>query len=325
MILAADLHLRRNRPRARVDDYWLAQETKLRYTLRLGQESPPLLIAGDFFNQPRPGPFLERWVIELLKEYGIRPIVVPGQHDLPERSLGQLPDSGLGVLAAAGVIELLGIPRPGEDHSMSHQAQCGPFGERPWGGRDGPINFAINGWPYDKQLQPVIGGFTVLLWHHMVINSEPLWPGQVADKADSILLKLPQFDLILTGDNHQTFVKACGRPYWNKDRWLINPGSMMRMTTAQINHRPCVFKWESNEVEQIFLPIQANVFDLTQLEVKERDDDRILVFVESLDKQWQAGFSYERSLEDFMKIQRTKPEVQFLVRKCLEPKMEKGL
>jgi DNA repair exonuclease SbcCD nuclease subunit len=253
-------------------------------------------VAGDFFDQPRPGPFLERWVIELLKEYDIRPVVVPGQHDMPGHSLDQLSDSGLGVLAAARVIDLM--------------SDVDNF--RQWS------IHSIYGQPYGTQvdlksgIDPHPDGSRILLWHHMVIN-KPLWPGQEADKAPAILCKYPQFDIIAVGDNHTTFAIAAP-----DGRWLINPGSMMRMTAAQVGHRPCVFKWENGKLEQIFLPIAPDVLDLTDLERAKEKDSRITAFVESLDKQYEIGLGYEKNLEEHMKINRTSSEVQKIVWECLE-------
>src|SRR5512135_2401330 len=107
MIMCSDLHLRTTTPRARTDDYMAAQERKFRFILEQAQKSPPLLVAGDFFHTPRPEEGLLRWTIDLLKEYDVRPVVVPGQHDMPYHSLDKMGEYGLGVLEAAGVIRLV--------------------------------------------------------------------------------------------------------------------------------------------------------------------------------------------------------------------------
>lgn len=306
MILAADFHLRKNPPRSRIDDYFAAQERKLRFILKLARESPPLTISGDLFDQARPGPFLERWIIELLKEYDVRLIVVPGQHDMPGHSLEQLPDSGLGVLAAAEVITIL-------------KSNIENFYEPPY--YDGNGAFRIWGCPYGQEpVQPrpdQRSDLNILLWHHMVIDS-PLWPGQVADYGHGILRKYPQFDIIVTGDNHKTFVMSLSSALDGKDRLLINPGSMMRQTAAQVSHRPCVFKWESGKLEQIFLPIEQDVLDLTDLEQAKEKDGRISAFVESLDKQYEIGLGYTKNIEYFLNKNQIKELVRKIVWKCLE-------
>jgi len=307
VIFTADWHLRKNPPRSRTDDYWSVQERKLRFILKLAQESPPLLVAGDFFDQPRPGPFLECWTIKLLKEYNIRPIVVPGQHDMPGHSLDQLPDSGLGVLAAAGVIHIV------EEFSQPVIIPTGT--EIIWG-----CAYGQNPHPSMNDNQR----FNILLWHYMVIDS-PLWPGQIADHASTILKKFQQFDLIVTGDNHQTFTVQPDKPgdkgrfiSGGTGRCLVNPGSMMRMTAAQVNHCPCVFKWESGELEQVFLPIEKDVLDLTDLERTQEKNGRISAFIESLDNQYEIGLSYNKNLEEHMRVNETNPKVQEIVWRSLE-------
>jgi len=127
-----------------------------------------------------------------------------------------------------------------------------------------------------------------------------------------------QFRIIVTGDNHQTFVVSPSSTLDGKDRYLINPGSMMRMTAIQVNHRPCIFKWEAGKPEQIFLPIQPDVLDLTDLEQAKDKDSRITAFVESLDKQYEIGLGYEKNLEEHMKANRVSPEVRKIVWGCLE-------
>jgi hypothetical protein len=317
MILCADTHLRSTRPRARIDDYFAAQERKFRFILEQAQASPPLLIAGDLLNAARPGEGLLRWLIDLLHEYEVVPVVVPGQHDLPGHSLDQIKNSGLGVLAAAGVIWLASDPTQiwwvGSEFFMN------------WCDRT-----AVVGVPYGMD-PPQIDwcGATIpkiLLWHHMVIN-EPLWPGQEADNVHSILKKYPQFDLIVTGDNHQTIIcipgqnSTVGRRFvHHQNSILVNPGSTMRMTASQVEHQPCVFRYqpETGHLSQLFLPIEPDVFDLSELEAAKDKDSRVTAFVEGLDSRWEAGLSFEKGLEEFFKANDTDPEVQKLIWRCLD-------
>lgn len=296
MIISADLHLRTTKPRNRIDDYWAAQEAKLRFILKQAQASPPLLVAGDFFDQPRPGERLLRWVIDLLNEHQIKPIMVPGQHDLPYHSLDKIGDSGLGVLEAAGMIKLLYDKGPESDWCVGinpdHDIDIGIYG------------FAYGQQPWKPEIQEEI--MTILLWHHMVIQ-EPLWPGQEANKASAIIRKYPQFDIIVTGDNHTTFTIA-----GPNRRWLVNPGSMMRMTSAQADHKPCVFKWEAGRLEQIFLPCQPakEVLDLEAMDQERQRDGRIGAFIERLHSGYEVGLSFEKNLEEYFRANDVDPVVQ---------------
>jgi len=304
MILTADWHLRRTTPRARVDNFFSSMEKKVRFILTLAQKSPPLLVAGDFFHHPKPGPFLEQWIINLLNEYKVKPIVVPGQHDLPSHSLARIQDSGLGVLCAAGAIELMLGESLGVCQSSSNYTIVGvPYGEFP----PEDIKFGRD----DKK--------RILLWHHMVINEKPLWPGQVADKATTILRKYGKlFNLIVTGDNHQTFTNVVKKKGMMPNCWLINPGSIMRTTISQFDHKPCVYKYESDKIEQILLPIDDDVFDLNEINTTKQKDERIMAFVDGLNDEWEASLSFEKNLEMFFQANSVKKEVKELIWKCLE-------
>ena len=296
MILMADPHLRRTVPRARTDDYFTAMERKLRFILEQAQASPPLLVAGDFFDVAKSPQFLEQWVIGLLREYAIVPILVPGQHDLPNHNLGLIKESSLGVLAAAGVINLLDGSGPPIDSSEDHVSIWGvPFGIDP-----------ITD-PEDYQ-----GRIKILLWHHMVVQ-EPLWPGQEADKAPAILKKYPQFDIICTGDNHQTFCYRTAPNELPPNHWLVNPGSMMRNTTAQVDHRPSVFKWEGSQIEQVFLPIQSDVLDLSVVDVPREKAHRFGAFVETLEGGKEIGISFDDNLKNYFQANKEEPQVEGLV------------
>jgi len=294
MIFTADWHLRRTPPRARTDDWLLSMERKVHFILALAQKSPPLLIAGDLFDKARPGDWIEQWIIGLFKEYHVTPIMVPGQHDLPYHSIKEIPDSGIGVLAAAGAIQLL----------------CNTSLHGPGFDIEG-IGYGSS--PFSKsRSEPCY--VNILLWHHMVIN-QPLWPGQEADKAMSILRKHKQFNLIITGDNHQSFAIADESI---PPRFIINPGSMMRLTAAQVDHKPCVYEWKDGRVRGILLPIEPDVLDLTKLEEEKERDERITAFVERLGMEREVGLSFQENLKRFFNENEIDPTVQEMVWRCAE-------
>ena len=158
----------------------------------------------------------------------------------------------------------------------------------------------------------------------MVIQ-EPLWPGQEAEKAPAILRKYPQFDLIVTGDNHQSFALSEAnqishpsmKPVIVSGRFLVNPGSVMRMSAAQVDHKPTIYKWENGVVTPIPIPIEPDVLDLSELEAARDKDGRIQAFVERLSTEWEAGLSFEKNIENYFKANETPQEVQELIWKCL--------
>jgi len=304
MILASDLHIRSTVPRARKDDFIQAMEKKLLFILDLAQHSPPLLCGGDLLDKARSDQELEQWLIRLFREYQVEIITTLGQHDLPEHSMAQYNRSSLAVLEAAGVVKVLTKDR-------------------------GPI-IHTNGWAYwgcawsevpDESMQDRKRR-NMLLWHKMV-TADPLWPTQEIVQPGRLLREYPWYDLILTGDNHQTIVEKYGKnavvPRGNDFKAVINPGSMMRSTAKQVDHQPCVFRYEESHqfFEQIFLPIEQDILDLAQLQEEKARDSRIEAFVERLDTGVELGLDFEANLKAHLEANPVRESVNKMIWRCV--------
>jgi len=254
-------------------------EAKLCFILDMAKQSPPFICGGDLLDQARSDQELEQWLISLFKHYLVPIICVPGQHELPNHSLSQYKRSSLAVLEAAGVITVL-----------TKEMDAVTYGDWAiWGCAWGET-------PDESMRDPKRRN--MLIWHKMV-TQDPLWPGQELVQPGRLLRLYPWYDLIVTGDNHQTIIDATRMDSHGKVRRLINPGSMMRQTAAQIDHRPCVFRWEGDQLapEQIFLPIADDVLDLTQLQEEKARDGRIEAFVERLETPAEIGLEFEVNLK----------------------------
>ena len=155
----------------------------------------------------------------------------------------------------------------------------------------------------------------ILIWHKLAYKGEKPYPDAPHESQSSIILrKYPDVDLFLMGDNHLTFTTTYG------NQLLVNPGSMMRMTADQIDHKPCVFLWyaEDNTVQQVFLPIEQGVITREHIEKKEERDERIDAFISKLDTDWEAGMSFEENLEAHFNVNKTKPEIKSIIYKSIE-------
>jgi len=284
MILVADIHLRRTVPRARKDDYLAAQERKFLTICDAAVSSPPLVIAGDLFHTARPGDYLEQFVITAFRDRGIRAVLVPGQHDLPYHSYDYIDDSGVGVLQAAGVVDLV------------------------WDGCVEVGDHRICGCGYGVGLERLVVMLAqpsklpiVAVAHRMVVESAELWPGQVTEVGGALLRKMPQAACILNGDNHQSFMVSTGEGVHK--RFMVNPGSMMRMDKDQATHKPCYFRVGfglCSVVERFSLPIEQDVF------VNERGGPTTVArseldeFISKLANGYELGLSFEANLEEFL-------------------------
>lgn len=295
-ILTSDWHIREDRPTCRTDNYMEAQAKKINFILNLSdQYDCPILVAGDFGHKPYWGDRLLNQIIKLFKGWGYKNIIVtPGQHDLPYHQLDKWREGGLGILWNSNCIKVA------EEYSYSN-------------------NVGITAFPYGKKIKEIEklkDTPQIALIHQMVIKSQKdkLWNDQVSDSAEELLKKFPCYDLIVSGDNHQTFDVEY------KGRRLVNPGSIMRMTADQINHKPCVYLWsaEDNSIEKVYLPIEENVIDKTHIDIKKDYDIRTEAFVNSLKSgQYEIGFTFKNNVEQYFKTNRTHSRVKEIVWKSL--------
>lgn len=280
-IICSDLHLREDTPVCRTDDYQLAQWGKLDAISDLQKEHGcPVICAGDLYDHWKPSPWLLRETILHLPDQFY---TIYGQHDLPQHNLSLVQKCGIKVLEAAGKLTVL---------EGTHWGQT----------------------PNKSNLNELFKGRKVLVWHVMNYKSKKPWPGCTDPMAASLLRKYKDYDLIITGDNHKTFIEEYD------ERLLVNPGSMMRMDADQVDHKPRVFLWyaEENKVVGYFLPCKPDVISREHLEKVEERDARIGAFISKLDGDWEIGMSFEKNLETFQKSKNIDNRIMEIVYKAIE-------
>lgn len=238
----------------------------------------PVLHSGDLFDHWKPSPYLMTLAIRNLPKNFY---TVVGNHDLPQNNMQFIDKAGVQTLAEAGAVKLL---------------ENGHWNDLP-----------------DKP-SIIIKGRKILVWHKFIYKSKEFWKSELGGFAPGILRKNKEFDLILTGDNHEAFVETY------KGRLLVNPGSMCRTTTKQIDFQPRVYLWyaDTNTVEPVYLPIEEDVFDLEKAARMEERETRMSAFVKSLDTDWEGGSTIEENFDIFFRTNATKQDVQELVLKAID-------
>lgn len=161
-----------------------------------------------------------------------------------------------------------------------------------------------------------IGDRRVVLLHELV------WPESYSGMmgvaggtlARELLERHEDADLVLTGDNHLAFVEELD------GRLLVNPGSMMRSTADQIDHRPRCYLYYSkyNKVEPVYFPIEAGVIDRTHLDRQKERDERIAAYIERVRTGWEVGLSFRANLQRYFKENDTPQKVVDLIWQHLE-------
>jgi predicted phosphodiesterase len=281
-IFCADLHLRDDTPLCRTDDYWKAQKRKIDFIFDLIDEKHcPLIIAGDLGHRPKwSNALLNVLINNTIRHFNLIVMAVPGQHDLSGREEKDINSTAFGVLFNAGIID-------------SPSGKITPF--------ESIESYRIK----DRKI-----GVT----HQMIIEDKPLWPGQVANTGIQILKKNPEYDCIVSGDNHLPFVAEY------KGRILVNPGSMMRMTAAQIDHKPRVYLYDakSNSVEPVFLPIEEEVVSRKHIEekqererrAKEFNDIQVQAYINKVKGQEGGSISFKKNMEKYFGNNEIEDEVK---------------
>jgi DNA repair exonuclease SbcCD nuclease subunit len=293
-ILTADIHARDTVPICRTDDFFLAQSNKIKFIKNLQEKygNIPILDAGDLLDKWKSSPYLEAWSIRNLPYI----VTVPGNHELPSHNISYLDKSSLSVLEAAGKILIL------KDNN-----------ELPYFLLE---EISITGFPWNTPIKKYEGNFKgrrVAIAHILTYESESIWPGLVAIKGIDLLKKMSGFDLIITGHNHLPFISKY------KGRLLVNPGSMTRAHADQINHKPRVYLWfsEDNSIEEVYLPIEENVISREHIERKEKRNERVDSFVNRLKDNHEISVSFEKNLEAYFSTNRVRYQVKDLIQESI--------
>ena len=299
-ILTADLHLEETIPVSRTDDYQAAQLRKLEFlqALRDRNGGCPILCAGDIFNKWKVSPWLAAWAYSHLPE-GI--ITTPGNHELPMHSIEEFEKSILHLMEMvrtdfkvlqnqailANGLSILGIP----------------FGQ-------------ISAFDPEELEQRPEGKRYILLLHEQVWEGKkPLWAGG-AYSAREILADFGKyFDLIVSGDNHESFVVEGEPNRIGEICLLVNPGSMMRIRADQADFRPRCFLYyaETNEIVPVEFPIDEEVHNREHLNRKKEHDERITAYIERMRSNWKGGLSFKDNLQAFFNANETPKKVRDLV------------
>jgi DNA repair exonuclease SbcCD nuclease subunit len=289
-ILTADWHIRGDAPRCRTDDFQKAMWKKVEFIFALADRyGIPIFLAGDLGHRSQwPNWLIERFVA-LINDYDRIDIVMAfGQHDLPEHNLELVSKSALGVLLESKYI-------CNADYWDKAYVSAFHYGQK-----------------IKKTLAPKGEKCDMAIAHQMVIEDRPEWPDQVADRGKALLKKFPQYKLILTGDNHKPFVIR------HEGLILVNPGSMMRTTADQINHKPRVYLWDGEDVEPVYLPIEEGVISREHIDISKERDGRITAYVDRLKTNYEIGLDFKKNMVEHFKVNRTRKEISGRVWEAME-------
>lgn len=284
LIVTADWHLTERNPVCRVDDFQTAQWNKVEQVLYLQKELRcPVIHAGDLFDHWKPSPFLLSQTIHHLPDDFYTNY---GNHDLPEHSLDQKERSGLNVLIEAG---------------KAHRLACGDWGSLK------PESLP----EFIPEFLPSIG-----IWHGMVWKGKtPPWPGAEGFSAQELLKQHPEFRLIITGHNHQSFVEELD------GRVLINPGSLTRQKADQVNHQPRVYiveiKGKRVYYEEYLFEVKKEAVSREHIEREQQHEEHMSQYISRL-RFTGKKLSFTDNVETFLNQNTVKKEVEEIILKSIQ-------
>lgn len=282
LILTSDWHLREDTPTCWIGDFWDEQWRSVVFVTGLQKTyGCPVVHAGDLFHTWKPSPNLLTVTMENIPDNFY---TVFGQHDLPNHNLELSYKCGVKTLETARKVKVLDGYHWGQGIYTGASAHPIP-----------PIRNRI------------------LVWHHLTYITKP-YPEATGGMAEGILRKYPQFQLIVTGDNHTSFSVT------HEGRLLVNPGNLTRQTADQQDYQPRVALWyaETNTIQWVNIPVKADVITREHIEGKEERDKRIEAFVSKLSGDYEVGVSFEQNLTAHFAANKTDKEVKDIIYKMIE-------
>lgn len=295
LVFTSDWHNTDKTPSCRIDDYQENQVNKINFIQKTAKKckAEHILEAGDLTDTP----FLSYlYFRKLLRLFWFSIYTVYGQHDLRYRNKGNTPLDALHD-SLNGIIKIL--------PPNSHQ----PLGE----------NVDLYGCSYGEKIPEIINpkNFNILLIHKMLLaKKEKDWEEEY--ELGNKFLSDNDFNVIVSGDNHQSFHVKSG------NKFLFNCGSLMRSTIDQIEHKPCIYIFDTatSKFEQIFIPIHPwqKCFDLEKKIKEEETNEQMESFVQGLSKHKDMGLNFTDNLFTYLKKNKIDSKIIDIIKRSMEDK-----
>jgi predicted phosphodiesterase len=201
-----DLHLRDSIPKGRMDPYPMVLLGKFNFILNFCDKHKieVLIQPGDFFESVLASIHIMRRAASLLSAHNVKVYMVYGQHDLRYHA-SDTSNVPLQLFEDFNLVKRL--------HPAQGTVLSPPLDSKKvvgWG----------SSWNEDEPKGMDPKAINIWATHRMVIDNEKLWDGMKDYTLAKHLLKKNPFALIVTGDNHKSFVTKYGL------RYLVNCGSL---------------------------------------------------------------------------------------------------
>jgi predicted MPP superfamily phosphohydrolase len=287
ILVTADLHLRGNKPRCRLDEDWYLTQAHMLVSIMSTAKRykvEAIAIAGDIFHTSRVEQAYESLFIQTMSDEDIPVFIMPGQHDLPGHSFSRIYDSSFGVI-------------------WTHAEQnTGGVGILPMQALMDWEEFQGN--PRHIHESNRVGTEHILCVHRTILpdgmtipSNKVQTPQQALDEVD------PKYKVILSGDVHQKHVFIAGSRSEHKGRMVIVPGCAIRQKTEEQNIDPSVviLDTETKEYEFVSLHDELSMITDEYITKKKQQEAQIGAFMEAVSNATTISLSYEDNVREALK------------------------
>lgn len=291
-IYGSDWHLRFSAPVCRTDNYAETIIRKGKWLEKLSKEhNAPIISGGDLTDKSLyKSPQDIVLTLNLLKDWPNMAGIV-GNHDLLHRNPEYLDKSIISV----------GI----NFNKMTYIKDTIDFDNVRFHGFD----YGSGGLQHPENLME---GYNIAILHEYVSKEKNDLFGKYVAK--DLLKEFPEFDFILTGDNHKTFTEE------HQGRILINPGSFLRMDADQIDHKPCVWLLDTDvkSYYPIYVPIEKGVISTDHIKIEKDRNERMEKFVIAMDQEYEVVDIFEENINQYIAKNRKDKDDNVLINSNVE-------
>ena len=294
-LITGDWHIRSDTSICRTDNFQEKQSECLNEVAFLARKYKvdAIINVGDTFHRPRPdhSQELEIMLYEIFKDITI--YFIAGNHELLYHRVETMNECSIGV-----------ISRYDNWNNELHD-------------NFNNVRVVLNNYGLIDIPPASPNFFNIAVIHRYC--SEKQTPFFIKDgiTASDLLKENPDYNLIVTGDNHHGFI------YENKGRFVINPGCLNRQAADMKSYKPrCyIFDTETSHYDALIL-LDNKLEDVTEEHIikNEERDERITAFVESLKTNRNISLSFEDNLKKFMEENDLEKETENILLELLEAK-----
>ena len=288
-IVTADWHLRKDRPRCRIDENWIdTQEDALNQVADICIEHDcDLFLVGDIFHRASEFEmviYIQK-LAQKLKKNGLSVYYLCGNHDLKYHSTLNLDESAIGLLRNSENCYFIKTYFNENNYSASN------FDEK------------------DNQDAEIV-------FKHILTIPEDEKPSFVdCETPESLLDKFPKSKLIFTGDYHKNF------HYEKNGRHVINSGCLLRQASDFKDYISGVYfcDMEKNIVE--FIPIIESVRELiddSYIEKENEREKRIDDFVNKLKNTQSVSFDFVDNVQKSILVNKFNNDLEDVINELME-------